>query len=250
MSKAIVKKILDHPDKDEIISKLLIGIDAKGVCEWLDVKYNTLNDKKFLLNETSLKKFQNEYLDIYTLIQEDLSRTKAAVSNGTTDELMLSVQNNQMYKSIMIENATNELDIKKMLANSAIAIETRLGQIYDMIQSDPTTLNSKVDRVLIEYIKVFGDLLDKYHKIIEAPAAVAVTHNVNVQVSEHIMVFYDIIKEILAKMDTEASLYFMDRFQETMSKLKPASEKDMPSSEIRLAEAKLLTETINKKING
>lgn len=50
-------------------------------------------------------------------------------------------------------------------------------------------------------------------------------------------------------MDLETSLYFMEVFHDEMHKLKQP-EKAIPlSSDIRLAEAKLLNETINNKIN-
>jgi hypothetical protein len=68
-------------------------------------------------------------------------------------------------------------------------------------------------------------------------------------VDQHISVFHDVIKEILSQMDLETSLYFMEVFNEKMSKLKPPKEEGVLNPEIRLAEVKLLNETINKKIN-
>jgi len=50
-------------------------------------------------------------------------------------------------------------------------------------------------------------------------------------------------------MDLETSLYFMEEKKEKMAKLKVPEKESGTSSEIRLAEAKLLNETINKKIN-
>jgi hypothetical protein len=67
-------------------------------------------------------------------------------------------------------------------------------------------------------------------------------------VDQHISVFHDVIKEVLSQMDLETSLYFMEVFNEKMNKLK-VPDKDFPNTEVRLAEAKLLNETINKKIN-
>lgn len=61
--------------------------------------------------------------------------------------------------------------------------------------------------------------------------------------------FRDVIKEILSQMDLETSLYFMEVFNEKMAKLKAPDKEPGTSSEMRLAEAKLLNETINKKIN-
>jgi hypothetical protein len=77
-----------------------------------------------------------------------------------------------------------------------------------------------------------------------------VQHNVTLQVvDQHISVFHDVIRDVLSKMDLETSLYFMDVFNERMNKLKAPDKEVGTSSEVRLAEAKLLNETINKKIN-
>ena len=65
MSKAALKKILDHPDKDEIISKLVIGQSSKDVHDWLESKYTNVSEAKFVVSEKSLTSFQSNYLDIY-----------------------------------------------------------------------------------------------------------------------------------------------------------------------------------------
>ena len=66
-----LKKIIDHPDKDEIISKLVIGISPKDVHDWLEAKYTNVSETKFVIAEKSIKSFQENYLDIYNLIQEE-----------------------------------------------------------------------------------------------------------------------------------------------------------------------------------
>jgi hypothetical protein len=133
----------------------------------------------------------------------------------------------------------------------AINIETRLSQIYDIVQENPLDINTKVERILIEYVDALGGLLDKYHKWkeVRVPDSV-IQNNITLQVvDQHISVFHDVIKEILSQMDLETSLYFMEVFNEKMSKLKPPKEEGVLNPEIRLAEVKLLNETINKKIN-
>ena len=50
-------------------------------------------------------------------------------------------------------------------------------------------------------------------------------------------------------MDLETSMYFMEVFNNKMSKLKAPSPDAQPTQEMRMAEAKFLNETINKKIN-
>src|SRR5271166_298041 len=114
MSNLVVKKINQHPDKDEILAKLItLSMSPKDVSDWLKSKYSNVNDKKFLISENSLKTFQKDYLDVYKLIQEDIAKTKTAVANSDEDELALSVQNSSAYKSRMLSLANSELDVRK-----------------------------------------------------------------------------------------------------------------------------------------
>lgn len=250
MNKNALKKILEHPDKDELISKLVCGISAKETHEWLAGKYTNSAEAKFVIAEKSIKSFQDNYLDIYNLIQEDIVKTKQAVATNTQDQIDLAVKNNPTYKSKMLELAEKKLDVRMTIAQLCVAIETRLAQVFDEIQADPRNINTKVDRLLIDYAEVLGNILEKYYKFTEAPVDNVIQHNVTLQVmDQHITVLHDVIREVLAQMDLESSMYFMEVFNERISKLK-APEKDAPPSvDAQLAEAKLLNETINKKLN-
>jgi len=250
MNKNALKKILEHPDKDEIISKLVIGISSKDIHDWLKAKYTNVSEAKFVVAEKSIKSFQSNYLDIYNMINDDLVKSKFALTASTEEQLALSVQNNPTYKSKMLELAGKELDIRQIITNLCVAIESRLAQVFDEIQEDPRNINTRVDRLLIDYAEVLGNILEKYYKFTEVPVNQTVEHKVTLQVvDQHISVFHDVIRKVLSQMDLETSLYFMEVFNEEFSKLKLPAEKDGPNTEVRLAEAKLLSETINKKIN-
>lgn len=250
MNKNALSKIISHPDKDELISKLVIGISSKDIYDWLASKYINANEKKFILSEKSIKSFKDNYLDIYSLIQNDLANTKIAVNNNNEDDLELSIRNVPAYKNILIKTANEELDIRTIVKKLCAAIELRFSQVFDEIQANPDVINTKIDRLLIDYTEVLGNILEKYYKFTEAPADNVIQHNVTLQVvDQHITVFHDVIKKVLSQMDLETSLYFMEVFHDEMNKLK-LPEKAIPStSEVRLAEAKLLNETINNKIN-
>lgn len=248
-NKAIVKKIMEHPDREEILSKMLIEIDCKDINEWLDAKYQAANEKKFILSEKQLKAFKEDYLDIYTLVQEDLIKTKTNLAtDNSIDDLNLSVQSLPAYKAIMLKTANEELDIRKTIKALCGAIENRVMQIYDQIQSDPESVNSRTERLWLEYTDRLQNVLEKYYKFTEEPQAQTINHNVNVMVDQHITVFYDVIKELLAGMDLEKSMQFMEIFNNKMSKLKMPEKDAIQSSSIRLGEAKLLNETITKKL--
>lgn len=250
MNKNALKKILEHPDKDEIIAKLVLDYAPKDIHDWLAAKYTNVSEAKFVIAEKSIKTFKENYLDIYSMIREDMVKTKQAVVTSTEDQLELAVKNNPTYKSKMLELAGKEIDVRQMVAHLCLAIETRLGQVFDEIQEDPRNINSRVDRVLIEYGELLGGLLEKYYKFTENPADLVIQHNVTLQaVDQHISVFHDVIREVLSQMDLESSMLFMELFNERMAKLKaPTQEKPM-DTDTKLAEAMILNETINKKLN-
>lgn len=251
MNKNALKKILDHPDKDEIIAKLVLDYAAKDIHDWLANKYNNVSEAKFVIAEKSIKTFKDNYLDVYNIIQDDIKKTKQAVATSTEDQLELAIKNNPTYKGKMLELAGKEIDLREMIRNLCVAIETRLGQIFDEIQEDPRNINTRVDRVLIEYAELLGGLLEKYYKFTESPADISIQHNVTLQVvDQHISVFHDVIREVLSQLDLESSMLFMELFNEKMSKLKQPVPEQAPNTDMKLAEAKLLNETINKKLNN
>jgi hypothetical protein len=245
------KKIYEHPDREEILSKLVIGISENDIHEWLKSKYVNFNEKKFVIAESTLKSFKDDYLDVYKTIQEDILKTKEASKDGILDQLDLSIKNNSAYKNKMIDLATKELDIREIVTRLAINIENRIGQVFDTIQENPANINTKLDRIFIEYADTLGNILEKYHKFTTIPQEQVVQHNVTLQVvDQHIYVFHDLIKEILSQIDLDKSMYFMEEFNKRIKKLKAPSEKDIIPTEMRLAEANMINEVINKKLSS
>lgn len=247
LKKASLKKILESPDREEITSKLLMGRSPKDIHEWLKAKYTDLNDSSFILSEKLLKTYQDDYLDIVDTIQKDLVKTKSNIEIGT--ELELAVKSNITYQNALQNLATTELDIKQIILKMVAAIETRTGQVFDKIQQDETG-SIRNDRILMEWFDRLGMVLERYYKLVNEPAAqMAASQTTNNytfnMVDESVTVMYDIIKEILSKMDVELSLHFMELFNEKMSKLKEKTEQPKTADD-RLIEAKLLTEKMSK----
>lgn len=244
------KIISGHVDRDEIISKLSIGISPKDIYEWLEKKYSTVNEKKFIIAEKILKTFKDDYLDIYIDIREDLSKTKASLKNDSIEDLQLSVQNNPEYKNLVIQTVEQELDLKKMLARLCLAVENRLSQIYDVIQENPRNINTKIDRMFNEMVTNMGALIEKAHKIINNGPDQIIQHNVSVQhMEQQQVIFYEAIKETLKQMNIEYALLFMDKYQELLNSMKNPSNKPILPIENRMIEAKMINDQINKKFS-
>ena len=245
------QKIKNHPDKDEIISKLSMGVSSKDISEWLKAKYCLVGDAKFVISEKNLKEFSDTYLDFQELFQEDVMKAKSSLKKDDGDSIELSIQNNPEYKERLLDLVGKEIDIKQIITRLCLNIEFRLGQIFDSIQEDPRNINTRVDRLLIEYTKALADSLDKFYKFTTVQPDQVVQHNVNLQiVDQHISVLHEAIRETLAEIDNDASMLFVERVSQKMLGLQPASEnvEKSQSTDSRLAEVKLLNENILSKL--
>jgi len=250
MNKNMLQRIIDNPDKNEIISKLSSGISEDDVSAWLSSKYSNVHEKRFVLTERNLKSFKDNFLDTYTVIRDDLLKTKANMTLAPGEQLALSVKKNSAYKDLLTRTANEELDIRQIIKRLAAAIEERLSLTFDRL-TEENNVNIKIDTLFMEQVNTLSGVLEKYYKFTEMPQAQGQTiNNTNITVSlidEHITFFHDIFREMLTHLDTDKSLYLIELFNEKFSKLKQPS-KDIIPAEMRLAEAKMLSETINKKL--
>ena len=251
MNKIPLDKILLAPDKSEIISKLVLDIPPLEIHNWLKSKYTTVSEKQFVISEKTLQLFKDNYLDIYQTIQEDLQKTKEAAVTNTEEDLQLAIQGNSTYKNAALSMINNELDVHTMISRLCTNVELRLSQVFDVIQEDPRNINTRVDRLFKEYSEVFGALLEKYYRFCNPENTINVNHNISIQVvDQHVLLIQECIRETLQSMDLESSMLFMDLFAEKMARLKLPSPDAAMSPTDKLAEAKMISETINKKLGS
>lgn len=242
----IASRIIQHPDKDEIIAKLLANVSNSDIAEWLSAKYDPIAEKKFILSEKSISIFQKEYLDFYTIMKDDLIKSKANLT--APEQLQQEIQGTAGYHRALEKYAGTEVDVKSMLKKMVVNVEVRVSQMFDMIQEDPQ--NTKPDRTLIEWFNTMMNIIEKYDAVLNgAPEQINIQNNINIQVvDDRINMVYNIIKEILSNLDYDTSLLFIDRFNEEMKKIESKPESIKIPVETRLKEATILSETISKKL--
>lgn len=245
MSKNIAIQILEHPDKDEVISKLLSGISIPDIHEWLEAKYTNVGESKFVLSNKTISTFQKDYLDFYSKVKEDASKTKTNLT--AEEELRLEVQGSPQYHKSLAQYVNSEIDVKVIVKKLVANMEIRAAQVFDQIQEDPR--NVKMDRTLIEWFNALTVILEKYDTILTGtPEQINIQNNINIQVvDQHINVVYNVIKEILSKLDYDTSLLFIEMFNDEMKKLK-SEEKMIVPVDTRLNEARVLNEVISTKL--
>jgi len=237
-NKELVQNMLSHPDRDEIISKLLLGFPLSDINEWLSVKYD--KEQKYVFSEKSLEIFKDEYLDIYTQIKEDIIKLYEK-QNTPDQEIKEVIKSNSDYQDKLTEYLNQEIDIHTRLKRMIFNIQYRAEQVFDTIQENPR--NTKMDRTLIEWFNTLSDVFEKYDKIINKPQEQILqqqNNNINIQIlDQHIGVVYEIIKEILAKLDYNTSMLFIDLFNEKIKKIKSTPINILPVEE-RLEQVKQL----------
>jgi hypothetical protein len=236
-------KLLAHPDKEEIFDKLTRGIKPKDISDWLKLKYPNRDQSHLRLSAKLLKDFTDNNMDLYNVLKSDIIDTKAGKKQDK--KIAESLLNNKTYRERLNELADTEIDIKRVITEIVFLIRERIEQYFDRMQENPNNL--KPDYGLIRWFEVLLNAVEKFDKIINNAPDQIIQHNVTMQaVSNHTALFQDVIREVLAEMDPEASFLFMERLRERMELLEPLEEMKPLSQDKRLAEAKI----IQKKVDG
>lgn len=239
MSEQNFDKLIDHPKATEVISKLVSGIKPRDIAEWLKLEYPNKDQSHLRLSSSYLNDFLSQNLDLYATLKKDIG----AVKSGEPDKkISASLKNNKTYQDRLAEMAGTEIDIKKLMINTGIVIETRLEQFYDKIQQNPE--NTKQDYALIKYFELLLNFAERYNKIINQAPDQIIQHNVTVQVmDQYVAVLQDCIRSTLAEIDPDAAFLFMEKFNEKLPKLQLPEVQPTKTVSIndRLLEAQVLT---------
>lgn len=246
--KLVAKKILQHPDKDEIIAYLISKVPELEIAEKINSKYKSDDNKKYKITASNLSLFKKEYLDVYKMIEKDIKLAKKEKEDSIPADYNVK---SSAYKAKMLELADKEINIRDMIKNLCMAIEGRIEVIYEEISNSNT--NSKTDTVLIGYANTLTNILDKYYKYTEGSGEGNIINNNNITIQvldKHVAVFYETIKEVLANMDFETSLLFMEVFNKKMSKIKEPQEIQTINTDRKYLEVSAFAEEISDKLNN
>jgi hypothetical protein len=245
MNKTAIKKFLDHPDKDMIIAKLIQGSTPEDVHVWLESKYTTPSESRFVISLEFLKTFANTHLDFYVQMREDILKVKSP-DNDIDKALSATVRGNKKYKERLAELVGSELSTRDKVNNCLAMIEMRVEQVFDKIQDDPAEFQD--DHTLFKYLTLLMDSLDKANKINNGAPDQVIQHNHTLQVADkQIGLIIETVKDVLSMIDYEASLYFVEQYTKRIGSLDFQANVPVPT-EVRLAEAKFLTQTVGDKL--
>lgn len=236
--------ILLHPDKEEIISKLMTGVSHKNIADWLKLQYPNKDQSHLRIGASLLKDFADNSLDLFNQLRNDI----VAVKNNTavSKSMLESVRNNKTYKERLNELADTEIDIKRVITETIVLMRARIEQMYDIVQSNPENL--KPDYALMKWFEVLLNATEKYHKVYnEAPTVVNQNITVNM-VEQHTAILQEAIRDTMAEIDPNIAFLFMDKLNERLAKIQAPMNEILPQDK-RAKEAEILFAKANEVNN-
>jgi hypothetical protein len=201
-------KVLRHPDKEEIIKRLLDGTSVKEVESWLKKKHT--GKKRLHISYMTLQKFRSESLNLKGDVLDDIKNRRAEIGRESDDsEARSLVLGSSDYKDMINEIASSELDVTRRLLEMDKLITSRIEYYYNLLQSGGSI---KEDKVFLEYVNTLRSLMQDWKKYIDGVADKTVEHSVNINViNDQALVLKEIVYEILEDMSPELIPIFVDR---------------------------------------
>lgn len=235
-------KILDHPDKDEIISQLIGGIAPKEVSNWLKLKYPQKDQAHLRVSGAMLQTFLSKHANLAEHLREHIQEAKEETK--IDKRIYESLLDNKSYKERLNALADEEIDIKQVVKDTLLIIRERSMQMFDLIQQDPTSKSLKPDYALIKYFEILLNAIEKFDKIHNNAPDQVIQHNITVEmIEQQSVIFQEAFRRVLAQLDQDHSMHLIELFNKEMRRLQPPAE-DVYSSRDRLEDAKLLKERV------
>ena len=214
-------KILNHPDRDQIISKLTSGDSSREVSAWLKEKYP--KDKNRQVSYNTLNEFRKTNLNIDGAVLNDIKTMMSSANEEDAKQKLgkLTIKN-KTYKEKINEAIDTEIDWRLKLIQLMNVVENRFAQLYDKTQLNPDGF--KADYVMIQWMNTILEIVEKIRKVEGAPDQI-IQHNVTVQkVEEHSALIQEALRKTFAEVDLETSLVLMEKFAENFEMLQGSNE--------------------------
>ncbi len=235
--------ILNHPKRNEIVSKILEGISAKEIANWLKILFNDKEESHLRLSQKIIEQFSKSDFVNY---EKHLNNDLAAAQNGDA-KVISSLKNNKTWKQRVDNLLEDKVDIKDRLNKMELLVRDRMEQVFDSIQDNPNA--TRGDHVLIKYFEHYLKLLETYNKTINLAPDMIIQHNHTVEyIDKRTAFLQDSIYEILEEMDPEFATTFLDKLNEKLATLQYNEEdsKQVGISEIKKLEYQVLSNEENQ----
>ena len=210
-------KIIDHPEKKEIITKLVNGDSPKLVARYLKDKFSKPDEAHLRVPATMLQEFLDSYANHHGYVKKIVQRSADSKLDKRIHDSLLDTR---AWRERLENTLDKEINYIDKLDGVLTILETRAEQRFDMMQSDPES--TKTDYVFTKYMELLMMAIEKGDKIRNDRPDVKIEHTYTVQmVEQQSVAFQEAIRRVLERLGPEYASTFMDLLSEEMSKISP-----------------------------
>jgi hypothetical protein len=219
-------KIIDHPEKTTIISKLVSGESPKVVSKYLKDKYPKPDEGHLRVPATTLQEFLDTYANHHGQVKKIVGRH---VNSKMDKKIHESLLDTRAWRERVLEGVDKEINYLERLDNVLTILETRAEQLFDKIQGDPE--DTRTDYVFTKYMELLMLAIEKGDKIRNDRPDVRVEHTYTVQmVEQQSVAIQEAIRRVLERLGPEYSSMFMELMSEELSKMSARDIDPRPSA--------------------
>jgi hypothetical protein len=210
------KKVLNHPDKEEIIKKLLEGESIRDVEAWIKTKYP--KKKRLHVSYMTIQKFRQEHLNIEGDVLEDIkNKRNEKRREEAVAEAKQAINQSSAYQEKINQIVDTEIDVTKRLLEMEALIASRIEFYYNLLQDGGGV---KEDKVFMEYVSMLKGIMQDWKKYIEGFADKKIDHNVNINVAfDQVKVIKGVIYDVLEEIDPNLINVFINKLDSKMREL-------------------------------
>lgn len=207
-------KVFKHPEKEEIIKKLLNGESVKNLEAWLKKKHP--KKRSLWISYATLQKFRKDHLHLEGDVLEDIKAARKE-QDLTSKELEAKaiIASSSAYQQKIKEIVSNELDGNRKILEMITLVGSRLEYYFNMLQ---TTGTIREDRMFIELLNTQRGLVQDWKKYVDGVADKKIEHNISLNVvNEQVTVLKNIVFEVLQDLDPKMIPVFIDKVNSRLS---------------------------------
>lgn len=241
-----MKKILKHPDKEEMIRMLNDGESVRNISAYFKKKYPS--NKSLWVSTVTLQSFRKENLNLDGKVLKDIQEASKVQKRQVEEKLLQhQLQSTNAYQEKINKIAGSHLDVSQKIMQLDAVVGDRIEYWYNLGKSGEE-IPAKADHELRKFIDQQILLLGQYKKLVEGMADKTVDYNVNITIlNDQISIIRDAIKETIAEeFGVDKAISFMDKLSKRLKQtsyrpqelvsVEPVSMKELQETELQLLE--------------
>jgi hypothetical protein len=201
-------KVLNHPEREDIIKKLVGGESVKEVEKWLRKKHP--RTPRLQISYATLQKFRKDHLHIEGDVLDKIKQSRKE-QDIESDELETQaiISASSAYQDKINEIVSKELDTNRQLLQMSALIGSRMEYYFNSLDQSS---NLQQDKMFLDLINAQRGLVQDWKKYVEGVADTKIEHNINVNViNEQVTVLKSIVFEVLQDMSPELIPSFVEK---------------------------------------